>query len=91
MRKLYTGLRKFITVFFFCLHDNTTWPRKDKRGRYILCNDCGKRFRWDWKEKSYRIKPPRRLIEGKSVDEVVADDERKELERIATLDGVKYD
>jgi hypothetical protein len=33
---------------FWCRHHNQTTPRKDGRGEYRRCLDCGVRIPWSW-------------------------------------------
>ena len=48
---------------FWCRHRNETTPRKDEKGEYRRCLDCGARIAWSWRDK-FPIRPPR-LVQPK--------------------------
>jgi hypothetical protein len=35
-------------ALFGCVHENRCWPRKDRRGEYQRCLDCGARISYDF-------------------------------------------
>lgn len=38
----------FISTIFGCVHESRCWPRKDRRGEYQRCLDCGARISYDF-------------------------------------------
>jgi len=84
LRKLTKALRAVIDVLFFCKHKNSErlMPRRDERGEYRRCLDCGRRFPWSWEEKGDEprgLKPPVLLLPRK-------DKAAEELERMVNGD-----
>lgn len=47
----------------WCRHRNETTPRKDEKGEYRRCLDCGARLPWSWGDK-FPLHPPR-LVQPK--------------------------
>jgi hypothetical protein len=45
-------------IFFGCFHKKQTSPRKDKKGEYVACLECGTRISWSWGDRC-KLKPPR--------------------------------
>ncbi len=52
-------LASLLNTFFGCSHQKTTFPltpsRKmatasNRHGTYVVCLDCGREFRYDWKQ-----------------------------------------
>ena len=46
-------MRKLLDVLFGCSHHSLSFPRTSKdrrqsRGTYVVCLDCGKEFAYDW-------------------------------------------
>ena len=41
-----------------CRHQTLTTPRRDERGEYRRCLDCGTRLAWSWGD-DFPILPPR--------------------------------
>lgn len=42
----------------WCSHRNQTTPRRDERGEYCRCLECGGRIPWSWPN-DFLIRPPR--------------------------------
>ena len=42
----------FLSLFFRCPHEHTTWPLTSKGSRcpHVTCLSCGREFFYDWKE-----------------------------------------
>ncbi|MBI4465750.1 MAG: hypothetical protein HY647_13685 [Acidobacteria bacterium] len=44
---------------WWCRHLKQTTPRRDERGEYRRCLECGARTAWAWPDK-LTLRPPRR-------------------------------
>lgn len=61
-------------AFSSCRHAHQSMPRRDEKGTYLCCLDCGWRIPWFWPDR-FRIKPPRLTCDRKP-------NSAEELERI---------
>lgn len=43
----------------WCRHRKQTSPRRDERGEYCRCLDCGTRLPWSWSQSTPVLRPPR--------------------------------
>jgi len=43
----------------WCRHQRQTSPRRDEKGEYLRCLDCGKRIPWSWPDRFPMIRPPK--------------------------------
>jgi hypothetical protein len=50
----------------WCHHRNQTSPRRDERGEYRRCLDCGARLAWSWSDR-FPIRPPKIVQSGGEV------------------------
>ncbi len=41
---------KLFDYLLKCRHKQSTWPRKDRRGYYVVCLVCGTRLTYNWRE-----------------------------------------
>ena len=44
----------------WCRHRKQTSPRRDDKGEYCRCLDCGKRIPWSWPDR-FSIRPPKMI------------------------------
>lgn len=45
-------------LYRWCLHQKQTTPRRDERGEYRRCLECGRRIPWSWAD-SFPIRSPK--------------------------------
>jgi len=76
----------------FCLHRQTTTPRRDECGSYIRCLCCGSRLHWEWPDRT-RLLPPRLTapIEGKRGIDLHQDHRDRKLPKWLKDCGIRDD